>query len=142
MKKIAVWLLATMFILSGLYKLAGSAALFATFASWGYPAWFAYVIGGVELTAGLMLLVPHVRVFGAFVLTLEMFGALFTHWYHGETLQAFLPLIVMGFTGYITYAYSGEFFMNFKRLLNWHQVESRTEGQPPLFQAARETINY
>ncbi len=137
-----IWVLATMFILSGLTKFIGSAALLSTFANWGYPAWFAYLIGGVELTAGIMLLVPHLRVFGAFILTLEMFGAFFTHWVHGEVLMAFLPLAVMGFTAWTTYLYSGEFFMNFKRLLNWSQIDARTTRQPKLFKPARETVRY
>ena len=125
-----VWALAAMFIISGLTKFLGSAALLDTFASWGYPAWFAYLIGGVELFAGTLLIIPHLKVFGAFILTMEMFGAFLTHAMHGEVLMAFLPLVVMGLTATVTYLYSGEFFMNFKRLLHWHDIDAKTKGQP------------
>ena len=135
-----VAILAAMFLISGLTKFLGSAALLETFARWGYPAWFAYLIGGVELFAGTLLLVPHLRVFGAFILTLEMFGAFLTHLTHGEAFLAFLPLVVMGLTATVTYLYSGEFFMNFKRLLHWHEVDARTQGRPSLYKPAPEQV--
>ena len=71
-----VAILAAMFLISGLTKFLGSAALLETFANWGYPAWFAYLIGGVELFAGALLLVPHLRVFGAFILFHVVLSAL------------------------------------------------------------------
>lgn len=135
-----VWALAAMFIISGLTKFLGSAALLDTFANWGYPAWFAYLIGGVELFAGILLMVPHLKVFGAFILTMEMFGAFLTHAMHGEVLMAFLPLVVMGLTATVTYLYSGEFFMNFKRLLHWHDIDAKTKGQPRLYKPAPEAV--
>lgn len=136
-----VWALATMFILSGLSKFLGSATLMETFANWGYPAGFAYIIGGVELFAGTLLLIPHLKVFGAFILTMEMFGAFLTHAMHGEVLFAFLPLTVMVLMAVVTYLHSGEFFMNFKRLLNWHELDAKTKGQPSLYKPAAETVH-
>lgn len=136
-----VWALGAMFVVSGLTKFMGSAILLETFEAWGYPASFAYVIGGVELFAGILLFIPHLTVFGAFVLTLEMFGAFLTHLTHGEALMSILPLFVMGLTAAVTYLYSGEFFMNFKRLLNWYEVDARSKRQPDLYKPAPERVH-
>jgi uncharacterized membrane protein YphA (DoxX/SURF4 family) len=48
------------------------------FVAWGYPAWFAYFIGGLEMLAAILLLVPQVAPYAACTLVAVMLGALYT----------------------------------------------------------------
>jgi uncharacterized membrane protein YphA (DoxX/SURF4 family) len=60
-KLIAVWLpiaLGVVMIGAGLVKLLGPGSVRDSFARWGYPAGFHRVTGGLEVTAGLLLLIP------------------------------------------------------------------------------------
>jgi hypothetical protein len=52
---------------------------FVKFVQWGYPAWVSPVVGGVELFAAVLLLLPRRRFLGAGMLVLLMTGAVTTH---------------------------------------------------------------
>ena len=86
------------FVLVGWSKLAGpSAANWALRLSrWGYPPASRYFIGGIEILAGLGLLVPFVRRFAAVALIVVMAGAFVTHLVHGEFVRLLPPLILAG----------------------------------------------
>jgi hypothetical protein len=49
------------------------------FVRWGYPAWFAMVIGAAEIFAAVMLIRPRRRFLGAAMLVLVLTGAVTTH---------------------------------------------------------------
>jgi uncharacterized membrane protein YphA (DoxX/SURF4 family) len=79
-------LLSLMFLMAGGLKLIGPqlnpdvrAQTADQFAKWGYPEWFLYFVGAVEVVAGLSLLVPRVAWLGAGVLVVLMAGAIYTH---------------------------------------------------------------
>jgi uncharacterized membrane protein YphA (DoxX/SURF4 family) len=63
---------------------------------WGYPAASRYAIGGIEILAGLGLLVPPLRRYAAIALMFVMAGALVTHLIHGEFARLLPPLILGG----------------------------------------------
>ena len=48
------------------------------FVGWGYPAWFAFVIGAAEMGGAALLLVPRVTSYAAALLIVIMLGALAT----------------------------------------------------------------
>ncbi len=48
------------------------------FVGWGYPAWFALVIGGAEMLSGLLLVVPRFASYAASLLIVIMLGAIWT----------------------------------------------------------------
>jgi uncharacterized membrane protein YphA (DoxX/SURF4 family) len=48
------------------------------FVRWGYPGWFAMVIGGTEILAGVLLIKPKRRFLGALILVLVLTGAVTT----------------------------------------------------------------
>src|SRR5262245_41864599 len=56
------------------------------FVNWGYPAWFAMVIGGAELLAAVLLVLPRRRFLGAVLLVFVLIGAVATHIVHKDTL--------------------------------------------------------
>ncbi len=56
------------------------------FTRWGYPAWFSFVIGGAELLAAVLLVLPRRRFLGAVMLVALMTGAVTTHIVDHSTL--------------------------------------------------------
>jgi uncharacterized membrane protein YphA (DoxX/SURF4 family) len=87
-KKVLIWIptaiLGFVFLVVGAGKLSGQESAIAQFAHWGYPAWFMFVIGGVEALGAVALLVPRTARYGALVLLAVMIGAAGTHIRAGE----------------------------------------------------------
>ena len=98
----AMWacaiLLAMVFVLVGGSKFEGPSAMRWTgrFAHWGYPANSQYVIGVLEILAGLGVLIPRWRRAAAAILVALMIGALCTHAAHGEFSRLIPPLVLGG----------------------------------------------
>jgi uncharacterized membrane protein YphA (DoxX/SURF4 family) len=93
-KMIALWtvtgLLGGMFILAGSLKFV-DAGMAEQFTRWGYPDWFHVFTGLIELTCGLLLLVPRTAFYAACGLAGVMIGATYTHLFHHEYPQAIVP---------------------------------------------------
>ena len=92
-RKIASWILTILlgvaFGLIGLTKMGGMAG--DMFVDWGYPAWFALVVGAVEAIGGILLVIPRTLRFGVFLLTVVMVGAAATHLLNSEAIQILRP---------------------------------------------------
>lgn len=88
--------LGVMFIMAGGVKLLGQPSQVEHFAHWGYPLWFLYVTGVVEVCGGLCLFFPKAQFWGVVVLSITMVGAAGTHLGAGE-LSAFpIPIVLLG----------------------------------------------
>lgn len=72
-------LLALAFISAGGMKLAGAEQFVAMFDQVGIGQWFRLLTGTLEVTGGLLVLIPRAAIFGALLLVCVMVGALFTH---------------------------------------------------------------
>lgn len=102
LRTIAIWTLAVvlglLFVLVGLSKMSGPSGMSwaVRFSHWGYPVASRYVIGGIEILAGLGLLVPSFRRFAAITLMVVMSGAFATHLIHAEFVRLLSPLILGG----------------------------------------------
>lgn len=99
-KNIVIWiisiLLTALFVMVGSRKLINPAPMGQAFVQWGYPAWFAMVIGLVEVGGGLLLLVPRVATYAAGALAVVMAGATVTHLKTtGEAPRAILPIVLL-----------------------------------------------
>ncbi len=77
-------LLALIFLASGLAKLASLEFELVAFERWGYPIWFMYLIGAVEVIGGLGLLIQRFSAAAAAALAVMMIGAIGTHVIHSE----------------------------------------------------------
>ena len=81
-KTIAVWvlsaLLAALYVFAGLPKLIGAAEAVEGFTRFGYPGWFRVLIGFIEVTGGIALLVPRFAFYAAGALGVVMIGAIYT----------------------------------------------------------------
>jgi putative oxidoreductase len=82
--KLVAMLLAAIFLLSGSAKLAGLEFEIEAFQRWGYPLWFMYLIGSIEVSGGIALLFRQVSALAAAGLALMMIGAVMTHVLHAE----------------------------------------------------------
>ena len=85
-------LLALAFLLAGLGKL-GSEHWAERFASFGYSEGFLYLISGLEVTAGILVLIPALARYGAVMIALIMVGAAVTHLLHDEGHRLVSPAI-------------------------------------------------
>ncbi len=81
-------LLGLLFTAAGTTKLLGLPWQVENFARWGFPNWFMYVTGAVEVVGGLLLLVPRTRAFGVALMLPTMICAVLTHIQAGEAPRA------------------------------------------------------
>lgn len=77
-------LLSLIFLASGGAKLAGLAFEIAAFERWGYPLWFMYVTGALEVAGGVGLLIRYFSALAGGCLAALMMGAIATHVIHAE----------------------------------------------------------
>ena len=89
---VLIVVLGLMFLVAGLGKLIGGEAASEAFSAWGYAAWFATVIGALEMTGGLGLLIPRTTRYAIVGLLCIMLGAMYTHLSNGEGLQVLRPI--------------------------------------------------
>jgi uncharacterized membrane protein YphA (DoxX/SURF4 family) len=76
--------LALLFTLAALPKMAGAESWITRFEDWGYPVWFMYVTGALELAGAGGLLIPKISRLAALGLIAVMMGAVLTHAVAGE----------------------------------------------------------
>jgi len=89
------FVLALLFFVTGGTKLIASPSHVANFAKWGYPLWFMYVTGGLEVAAALLLILPITRYYGATLIVFTMIGAIFTHMRAGEWFFVGTPILLL-----------------------------------------------
>jgi uncharacterized membrane protein YphA (DoxX/SURF4 family) len=88
-------LLALAFLGAGLAKLTSQPMMLDEFASFGYPVWFMYVTGVIEIISAVLLLVPRFAGIGAGLLVCVMLGAIVSHLTHGQALKAPVPVVLL-----------------------------------------------
>jgi putative oxidoreductase len=90
---VLVILIALAFMASAVTKFTGVAT--PMFAHWGYPAWFATLIGVLELIGAVGLLIPRTTRSAVLGLTVIMFGAAYTHLTSHQGIQVLRPVIFL-----------------------------------------------
>lgn len=83
MATIVLWILAALvaaiFLGAGISKLIGDPAQVALFDKIGAGQWLRFVVGALELSGAVGVLIPRLRAFAATGLTLVMIGAVITN---------------------------------------------------------------
>ena len=92
-------LLVLIFLASGSAKLAGLEFELNAFERWGYPLWFMYFTGVVEVLGGLGLLVVALRRLVSLGLLGVMIGAVLTHLANDEWSMLLIALIILLLAG-------------------------------------------
>ncbi|NGP54478.1 DoxX family protein [Thioalkalivibrio sp. XN8] len=82
--RLATTLLVLVFFASGGAKLIGLQFEIEAFTRWGYPLWFMYLVGVIEVGGAVLLLVPRLTAPVAGGLAAFMLGAVATHVVHAE----------------------------------------------------------
>jgi uncharacterized membrane protein YphA (DoxX/SURF4 family) len=99
MRTIVTWilsvLLALAFVGAGLAKLSGQPMMVAEFTTFGYPLWFLYFTGALEVICAVLLLVPRLAGVGAALIVCVMIGALFSHLTHGQVAMIGAPVVLL-----------------------------------------------
>ena len=103
--KTCLWiLLGLLFLAAGGAKLWNPAAHAEKFAHWGYPLWFVYATGLIEVVGGIGLFIPVGRLYGVLLLSMTMIGATVTHLRAGEMSAFPVPLVLL--LGLLTLAWT------------------------------------
>ena len=77
-------LLTLAFALAGGTKLMGQEMHVENFIRWGYPVWFMYITGLIEVGSVILMWIPKTRFYGALGLVAIMLGAIATHIVNSE----------------------------------------------------------
>ncbi len=88
-------LLTLAFVVTGGGKLAGAQMQVDNFVRWGYPTWFRYLTGALELAGVVLLWLRPTRFYGAVLLVGVMAGAVLTHLTHSEAAMAPVPFVLL-----------------------------------------------
>ena len=88
-------LLAIAFLVASFVKITAQPVMVQGFAAFGFPVWFLYVTGFIELAGAILVLLPRFAGIGAALLSCVMVGAIFTNLTHGQAAMAVVPLIFL-----------------------------------------------
>jgi len=97
------WILAAFFVFGGIGNIIAPEPIASDYIRWGYPDWFHFVTGGMELVAAVLLL-SKARLYGAFLAVGIMLGAVGTLIIHQEYSHAIAPLTVLALTTLLIWA--------------------------------------
>lgn len=101
---VIAWILAALFAVSGFLNVTAPPQIRAQYQQWGYPAWFHFVTGSLELTAAVFLVFGSTRrwasVLGATVLS----GAIATLLVHREFIHALTPAFFLVLAALVAWA--------------------------------------
>lgn len=94
-KSILALLLAAFFLIGAGGNIIAPPGIVADYARWGYPSWFHYVTGLLELSAAILLAIKSLRFWGAAIGAAAMVGAAATVLWHDELTHSIAPLVVL-----------------------------------------------
>ena len=92
---ILAWALAAFFGVGSVVNVLAPGATAAEYRRWGYPDWFHFVTGGLELATAVLLALPTTRLLGAGLGAAIMLAAAATVIVHGEYARAAAPIVVL-----------------------------------------------
>jgi len=105
-RQVLAWALAAFFVAGSLGNIFAARSIIEEYARWGYPTWFHFVTGSLELTTAALLVWAPTRLWGAALGCTVMCAALGTVIIHGEYGHAAPPLVVAGLAivvGWVTW---------------------------------------
>ncbi|GLQ46688.1 hypothetical protein GCM10007862_17390 [Dyella lipolytica] len=85
--------LAAFFVVGSFTNIFAPGSIYQEYLAWGYPRWFHFVTGSLELTAAILLFRASSRLLGAALGCTVMCAAVATVIIHGEYAHAVPPLV-------------------------------------------------
>ena len=97
---VLVWLLVAGFFGAGLFNILGTRATRAEYVAWGYPHWWCWMTGGLEIVAATFIAIPPLRSAGIVLGILIILAAVVTllrhrSYRHLPPAVAFLVVIAL-----------------------------------------------
>jgi hypothetical protein len=86
--------LAVFFVVGSLSNIFAPGSIYEEYLRWGYPHWFHFVTGSLELTTAVLLVRARTRLWGSALGCTVTLAALATVTLHGEYGHAVAPLVV------------------------------------------------
>ncbi|MBZ5788589.1 DoxX family protein [Burkholderia contaminans] len=86
--------LAAFFVVGSLSNIVAPRSIFEEYLKWGYPYWFHFVTGSLELMTAVLLARARTRLWGSALGCAVMLAALATVTVHGEYGHGVAPLVV------------------------------------------------
>ncbi len=86
--------LAAFFVVGSLSNIVAPRSIFEEYLKWGYPHWFHFVTGSLELMTAVLLARVRTRLWGSTLGCTVMLAALATVTVHGEYGHGVAPLVV------------------------------------------------
>jgi len=86
--------LAAFFVVGSLSNIFAPGSIYEEYLRWGYPHWFHFVTGSLELTTAVLLTQARTRLWGSALGGAVMLAALATVSLHGEYGHGVAPLVV------------------------------------------------
>jgi hypothetical protein len=96
-RQVSALALAAFFVvgsLSNIFAPESPESIYEEYLRWGYPPWFHFVTGSLELTAAVLLAQARTRLWGSALGCTVMLAALATVTLHGEYGHGVPPLVV------------------------------------------------
>jgi hypothetical protein len=93
-RQILPLVLAAFFVVGSLSNIVAPRSIFEEYLKWGYPHWFHFVTGSLELMTAVLLARARTRLWGAALGCTVMLAALATVTVHGEYGHGVAPLVV------------------------------------------------
>lgn len=94
-RELLKWVLVAFFACAGLLNVLGTVSLLSEYRRWGYPGWFHYVTGTLELSSALLQTRRTTAKAGVALGAVVMAAAFLTLVFHDEWLHAAFPLLVL-----------------------------------------------
>jgi len=91
------------FLMAGVTKLMGQEMHVENYIRWGYPNWFMYINGTIEVLGAILIVIPATRFYGALLLVATMLGAIFTHIQSNEPAMLPLPIVLLLLSGFVAW---------------------------------------
>jgi putative oxidoreductase len=88
-------ILFVLFLAGGIQKLTQETSALRDFSHWQYPLWFMLVVGAVELSCAILVVIPPVAFAGASLIAIDMIGGVVTTLRFGQYDRALLSLILL-----------------------------------------------
>ncbi len=96
---VATWVIAVLlclaFLGAGAAKLTSQPMMQQEFAGFGYPLWFMFVTGLIEIAGAVLVVIPRTSRIGAGLLICVMVGAIFSHVSHGQAAMIGAPVVLL-----------------------------------------------
>ncbi|MFU8926723.1 DoxX family protein [Acinetobacter puyangensis] len=94
-KHLLAYALVAFFIVGSIGNFMGPQKILEEYARWGYPSWFHFVTGSLELISAILIAIVATRFVGSILASCIMLSAALTVIYHGEYTHAIAPLVVL-----------------------------------------------